>query len=335
MPRQRKAIPPETLTKIEVHLASGNRILPFSWTEEDKKWYGVFKSRKKDDKRKGQRTASALKQKDPELYAQRREANRAACAKYSSTLSPEVRKKRYKDFDDKRKPQRKVYYELNKEKYKLNANKLSRAYPKLLLSASKREIEVEMTREQVEAKVVLPCHYCGHQLDGHRNGLDRYDNDLHYTDENTVPCCKACNRGKSVWKADEFIDRCEKVAALAGHLEHGSRHPVIVPCRATIESCTFWHHDSTARKRGLENNLTELEWDELVSMPCHYCQTSPCRGIDRLDNSVRSYDIDNCVPCCKGCNVLKWDQDVLHFFDRCARVAEKHRDRVRLACKFE
>jgi hypothetical protein len=327
MPRQRKVIPPETLTKIEVHLASGNRILPANWTQEDKKWYAVFKSRKKDDKRKGQRTASVLREKDPELYAQKREANRAACAKYSSTVDPEVRKKRYKDFDEKRKPQRKVYYRENKDKFKAVARNPKNAHSRLITTASDRNIPVDMTKEEVEAKIMLPCFYCGFvPLDGKGNGLDRFDNDGHYSDENTVSCCKHCNYGKHTKTSDEFIDRCEVIAAFCGQLQKGNSTPPLPLSGARISEPKYHNYRCDARKRGLEFSITKPEFLDLINDMCRYCHVVPALGVDRGDNTL-GYTSDNCVGCCSACNLVKGRQSFDQFMERCARVAVLHRNR--------
>ena len=60
----------------------------------------------------------------------------------------------------------------------------------------------------------------------------------------------------------------------------------------------------------------------MIKSKCYYCGSNPTlrhfkvygasdhgidfeyNGIDRFDNS-RGYDLDNCVPCCGVCNVMK------------------------------
>ena len=44
-------------------------------------------------------------------------------------------------------------------------------------------------------------------------GIDRYDNTLGYTLENSVPCCKQCNRIKTDMAASEFAERLERIVA--------------------------------------------------------------------------------------------------------------------------
>jgi 5-methylcytosine-specific restriction endonuclease McrA len=73
-----------------------------------------------------------------------------------------------------------------------------------------------------------------------------------------------------------------------------------------------------AKKRNLEFTLSKECIKEISSKNCYYCGVSPKQkmnresshgeylynGIDRLDNK-KGYNIENCVPCCKQCNLAK------------------------------
>jgi hypothetical protein len=75
-------------------------------------------------------------------------------------------------------------------------------------------LEEEMAREMVQQ----PCHYCG-CVPGPATwgGIDRLDSHGGYTEENTVPCCTACNMMKGVMKPDVFIKNCKRIAAHVSH----------------------------------------------------------------------------------------------------------------------
>lgn len=73
----------------------------------------------------------------------------------------------------------------------------------------------------------------------------------------------------------------------------------------------------SARLRGYSWDLTDDDFDRLVSQPCFYCGLAPsmvrthknlhpfvCGGIDRKDNSV-GYTVGNTVSCCTTCNLAK------------------------------
>lgn len=81
-----------------------------------------------------------------------------------------------------------------------------------------------------------------------------------------------------------------------------------------------------AKKRKLVFELLREEVAIIIESPCVYCgkentnKTQPYKclresdlyyhnGIDRVDNS-KGYTKENCVPCCKLCNHMKWDLSI-------------------------
>lgn len=82
-----------------------------------------------------------------------------------------------------------------------------------------------------------------------------------------------------------------------------------------------------AKKRGISWELSDGEALALMGNDCHYCGSKPSlvqrdgrdkglhtmekytrNGIDRKNNSI-GYTSNNCVPCCKQCNIAKGDLD--------------------------
>ena len=61
-------------------------------------------------------------------------------------------------------------------------------------------------RELKESKV---CYYC--EEDMGVTTIDRVDNEIHYTDENTVACCMDCNKIKGVLTEKQIINFYEKM----------------------------------------------------------------------------------------------------------------------------
>lgn len=78
----------------------------------------------------------------------------------------------------------------------------------------------------------------------------------------------------------------------------------------------FTSYVSNAVNRGIEFTLTDLEFYDLIKMNCFYCNSEPSNiserthygaiynGIDRKDNK-KGYTIENCLPCCRMCNIAK------------------------------
>lgn len=95
-----------------------------------------------------------------------------------------------------------------------------------------------------------------------------------------------------------------------------------------------------ATKRSLSFSLSAEEFRTLTSGNCYYCGIEPVRmvrprkvtggtdwgdykynGVDRKDNS-KGYDLNNCVSCCKTCNIAKSDMTFDEFIDYLFRITE-------------
>ena len=88
-------------------------------------------------------------------------------------------------------------------------------------------------------------------------------------------------------------------------------------------------YKGNASSRNLEFSLSRDDFDNIISKKCTYCGMSPqdqsylskstkkydkfyASGIDRLDNSL-GYTLDNCVPCCTKCNMMKKTMSYTEF----------------------
>ncbi len=110
--------------------------------------------------------------------------------------------------------------------------------------------------------------------------------------------------------------------------------------------CLFYYHNNRlealvhrvlmtyqkdAKKRNLEFNLIEQEFENLILDKCYYCgmewsntlkdhkkesemKELHYNGIDRLDNT-KGYIKENVVSCCKLCNHFKWILPTEEFFN--------------------
>jgi hypothetical protein len=75
--------------------------------------------------------------------------------------------------------------------------------------------------------------------------------------------------------------------------------------------------------RGLSFDLTVRQFASLIGRECVYCGLkSNFNGIDRVDSKI-GYIIENCVPCCGTCNVMKMAQSVDEFIQRCRRITAR------------
>jgi hypothetical protein len=78
------------------------------------------------------------------------------------------------------------------------------------------------------------------------------------------------------------------------------------------------------RNRNYEGcvNLTKEQFDTITKQPCYYCgimQEKGFNGIDRMD-SIKGYEIENCVSCCTECNMMKGAVDNITFVRRVEHI---------------
>lgn len=154
-----------------------------------------------------------------------------------------MRKKRYidiksyyKEYREKNKEKHKNYIRLyrlkNKEQY-IKSNRIWREknrdkiriydekrrknpevrYQKYISGAKVRGYEFSLTIDLFKKIIEGNCYYCG-QSD--KIGIDRKDNNIGYTELNSLPCCWSCNKFKRSLSFDFFIENCKKIAK---HLE--------------------------------------------------------------------------------------------------------------------
>ena len=84
------------------------------------------------------------------------------------------------------------------------------------VNATKRNIIVTLSDEQIAELVVLPCFYCNRAPNHkyinetskdkyHFNSIDRLNNNRGYTPLNSVPCCALCNIAKQTESLSVFL----------------------------------------------------------------------------------------------------------------------------------
>lgn len=91
--------------------------------------------------------------------------------------------------------------------------------------------------------------------------------------------------------------------------------------KAYREANKFFYYKLGARNRGIEFCLEQEFFDNLASMPCHYCGQNNSGGIDRIDSAI-GYLEENCVPCCSMCNKMKNVYGYDEFIEKCKQIAK-------------
>lgn len=84
---------------------------------------------------------------------------------------------------------------------------------------------------------------------------------------------------------------------------------------------TYKKYKQRAPKRGLSFSLSLDFFKKHIDSKCYFCnQSYNGIGFDRLDNGI-GYHEENCVPCCKDCNMMKRATDVDDFINKCKEIA--------------
>jgi len=82
-------------------------------------------------------------------------------------------------------------------------------YSHLKTKARLKGREMTLTFEQFQFLRGRSCAYCGSELPRSGHGIDRMNNELDYTWENSVPCCGECNKMKG-----RYMTHAEMKAAM-------------------------------------------------------------------------------------------------------------------------
>ena len=94
------------------------------------------------------------------------------------------------------------------ESEKLIPKQIRIKYSHFKCNAINRDINFDLTYEQVCKLCSQPCIYCGKK---ESLGIDRIDNSKGYTVDNCVPCCGCCNKMKMDLEPNYFISQIEKI----------------------------------------------------------------------------------------------------------------------------
>lgn len=93
--------------------------------------------------------------------------------------------------------------------------------------AKNRKLSFNLTVEQFRKLTSSVCFYCGQppskisKIARSRkqyiyNGIDRKDNILGYTIENSIPCCEMCNKMKNIYNIEMFLHKVMVIARRHG-----------------------------------------------------------------------------------------------------------------------
>lgn len=139
--------------------------------------------------------------------------------------------------------------------------------------------------------------------------------------------------------------KCSYKETAAKNRERGDRSGLV------NKKCAFGRYKQGAIKRGLEFSITFDVFLEIANKNCYYCNSKPSNcydlkhskgplkgesragkpfihnGIDRIDSNL-GYNQNNCVPCCKKCNIAKSNMGEVEFYDWIGKVFNHCKERI-------
>ena len=80
----------------------------------------------------------------------------------------------------------------------------------------------------------------------------------------------------------------------------------------------YKYYKANARKRNFVFEISKEDFFSLLDSQCVYCG-KPSKGVDRIDSKI-GYNKENCVSCCKICNVMKNNMTQKEFIEHCRTI---------------
>ena len=180
----------------------------------------------------------------------------------------------------------------------------------------------ELSYEEFESIVKMPCYYCGIIQDKGFNGIDRQDQQSGYTLTNSVSCCRMCNFMKGAVDNITFLHRIEHILTHNSLIVDGKHYPDAFHSHI---GQSYIKYKLGAEKRNYTFEITFEEYNKLIMENCYICgkpsDETHKNGIDRFDNDI-GYTTENVNACCGQCNYMKKDIEYDVFLYQLQKIYE-------------
>ena len=180
----------------------------------------------------------------------------------------------------------------------------------------------ELSYEQFESLVKMPCYYCGIIQDKGFNGLDRQDQQNGYTIANSVSCCRMCNFMKGAVDNITFLHRVEHILTQNNLIVDGNYYSEAFH---NHKGSSYSMYKCGADERNYIFEITLEEFNKLILENCYICgkqsDETHKNGLDRFDNDI-GYTIANVNACCGQCNYMKKDIEYDVFIYQLQKIYE-------------
>jgi hypothetical protein len=150
-----------------------------------------------------------------------------------------------------------------------------------------------------------------------------------------------CDCGKRTTQCTTNLRQGKVVSCGCYKIELSTERIKLIPPRIKFEkgvasfNVLYAQYREGAKRRNILFELSKDDFKILTSGNCHYCNKPPSttisrrgtngeytyNGVDRKDSNL-NYNVDNCVPCCKTCNLLKMDIPYQDFLTQIVTIYE-------------
>jgi hypothetical protein len=145
-------------------------------------------------------------------------------------------------------------------------------------------------------------------------------------------CICECDKIVKVWNSNLVSGNNKSCGCLS--IDHMAKLHEMNKNEETPFNMVYNSYRCNAKLRNFSFNLTKEQVKIITQMECYYCGEQPSNikynrgqekiqyiynGIDRKNNSI-GYEIENCVACCKRCNLAKGISGENEFYDWIIRV---------------
>ncbi len=162
------------------------------------------------------------------------------------------------------------------------------------------------------------CYYCGDVIE--HFGVDILDPAAGYIRENAVGCCTICNKARKDHDWRDFVRVMCNIAKTHNQDLLWEYDYTFKKAVKDVGSAVYSKYMDNAKRRNLDFVITVDEFQTLTSRPCYYCARHDRNvGLDRIDSSM-SYTLDNVVPSCGTCNLMKNKLPQCVFLDKAQKV---------------
>lgn len=121
--------------------------------------------------------------------------------------------------------------------------------------ASEKSQSFEISEEFFDEIISQPCYICENE---DCNGIDRFNNEIGYTNENCRPCCTTCNYMKKNLDYDLFMKHLKQMYTIMKqyvfeNLNHTKIHCRYIKNKERMEE--FRQNSSMEHQKNMENTL--------------------------------------------------------------------------------